>query len=268
MKTCLVCGETFDVGRIYSNHVRWKHRDRAFSTEGKAAIQENARRLNKQRLGYEGSKFDGSTCEICNRKLSTSERKNRFCSTEACRFQAHSIGGTAAWKDRTTMLRIVQTTVWNNPMWVKNMGTGSTKPEMRKYFSSKGERELTEVIKNRLPQYHWQTGGSHNIGNNVRKAFDVYCKDIKLIVEYDGAYHWKNIYGNLPIVQMKDRQMETFCINNGWKLIRVNERTYQKMPQIVETIINMILNYEVLPSVTKLYLLPEIAAAKTLALAA
>jgi very-short-patch-repair endonuclease len=79
-----------------------------------------------------------------------------------------------------------------------------------------------------------------------------------LIIEYDGIYHFKNIYGNLLQVQQKDNQLEKWCKENKWKLIRINEKTFNNVPNILNNIFQMIQNIPQLKTITKIYTIPEI----------
>lgn len=148
--------------------------------------------------------------------------------------------------------------------FLSSSGNIDSSESKKKIFSSKGERELIELIKDRFPNIKWSSGGGTNIGkdlndNIVRKAHDLYSKELKLIIEYDGMYHFKDIYGNLSLVQFKDKLLEEYCIINGWKLIRVNEKTYHKMKwEIIDKIVDMINNIETMDQITKLYIIPEL----------
>jgi very-short-patch-repair endonuclease len=257
MKTCPVCNETFDVGRVYSNHVRCKHKPQTFTPEGLQKLKDVAIRVNAKRLGYEGTKYATQQCVNCHKTIVEATTQMQYCKDKACQSVAHSFGGKKVWQMHRQKLIKALKEMPRSEAWIASQGR-TDHPNQKRFFTSKGEEALKLLIKQRLPQFKWSSGGLHNIGNGLRKSLDIYCKDIKVIVEYDGIYHWKNVYGNLEDVQKKDRQLEQFCSDNGWKLIRVNEQTYKKVPLIVETIINMILNHTQLPSVVKLYLIPEI----------
>lgn len=193
-------------------------------------------------------------CKNCNDTLpytsSIKNSKRSYCKKPECQFIAHSIGGHAASK----IPRIAWKT---NPKWLQNSGTIKSKNQ-KKRLSSKGERKLLKLIKEKFIQYKWESGGHHYIGNNIYKSHDIYCKELKLIIEYDGIYHFKNIYGNLLQVQQKDNQLEKWCKENKWKLIRINEKTFNNVPNILNNIFQMIQNIPQLKTITKIYTIPEI----------
>ena len=239
--------------------MRWMHTDESFKETQREWARANAKALNTRLYGYPNGrrgKNGSENCINCGGLLECA--RNSYCRKPACRFIAQSIGGTAAAKHQKTeeFKNARRQCVLANPAWTVNCG----KP-WSKRFNSKGELELKRLIEARFPNHKWQSGGNHKIGNGLNKAHDIYCTELKLIVEYDGIYHWKDVHGNLKLVQAKDKQLELFCKENGWKLIRVNEKTVKKIPLIVETIFNMIENLDSIPAVVKLYLIPEIAAA-------
>lgn len=246
MKTCVQCNKSFKTHAVYANHVRWKHSPIPISVEGREALRAAAIRNNIKKWGEPIIK----NCKRCNAPLPKGKRRNKFCDASACKFHAHSLSGSASWKNRPARLAGVKA-AWSES-FIQNQGHPKSKN-----FSSKGEEDLKRKLKERLSQFHWSSGGLYDIGKKMRKSFDLYCKEEKILIEYDGIHHWKNIYGNLQEVQMKDRQTEEFCRSNGWSMIRVNEKTYYIVPNIVEIIVGLIENRTQIEPVTKLYLIPE-----------
>jgi len=55
----------------------------------------------------------------------------------------------------------------------------------------------------------------------------LFSKSLKVIIEYDGAWHFKDIHGQLADKQMKDRELEKWCFENNWRLIRIKEDIYK-----------------------------------------
>ena len=174
---------------------------------------------------------------------------NKYCSLPEC--QRRRKGDTITREQRKAIGQAAYGALPpNHPFRAHG---GRTSPKAKRYFSSKGERRLVQQIKTVFPQHHWSTGGRFKIAEGVFKSLDLYCRDLRLIVEYDGAYHWFNIHGNLTSVQQKDRLLETWCQETGWRLIRVNEATYQQRPEVVAEIQRLISEADSLPAVTHLY---------------
>ena len=61
---------------------------------------------------------------------------------------------------------------------------------------------------------------------------------LKVCFEYDGIWHFKDIYGQLDKKQNKDKLLELWCINNNYRLVRVDEDCYKNIQQIEELIYN------------------------------
>lgn len=121
-----------------------------------------------------------------------------------------------------------------------------------KKFSSKNEKELFNIIKKDFQSF--TSGGSFKLDEKTFLPLDMYSKDLKLIIEYDGIYHFKDIYGNLKQVQERDAKLNQWCVNNNWKIIRVNEKTYLLHKQkVLKEIFSMINNYNQLNSINLVY---------------
>ena len=191
-------------------------------------------------------------CNNCNTILPYKRKKRKYCDNPECKKIAVSIGH----KHVSTAGKQKQIDILNKHRYKTfNIDFIATHP----IFNSKGQLELMSLIQKQFPQYNWQSGGHFNIGNKLYKSLDIYCKVNNLIIEYDGIYHFKNVYGNLERVQMKDKQLELFCQNTNWKLIRINEKTFlNKKDECLNIIYNMINNYETIDKINKIYLLSEI----------
>lgn len=73
--------------------------------------------------------------------------------------------------------------------------------------------------------------------NNRKYYPDYYISQINLIVEYNGAQHYKPVrFGNIPLEQAKenfekqkirDEQLRIFCNKNNIKLLEIDGRKYK-----------------------------------------
>jgi hypothetical protein len=61
---------------------------------------------------------------------------------------------------------------------------------------------------------------------------------LKICFEYDGIWHFEDIKGQLKIKQTKDVLLEKWCIENNYRLIRIDENFYESVEQIVNLIYN------------------------------
>ena len=192
-------------------------------------------------------------CLSCDKILPYELRNRKYCRDAQCIRVLYS--RNKIWSKMS--LETKEKIILNLKTYSDLMVTNGFSENQKKYFNSKGETELFNIIKNKFTKYHWQTGGLWNIGNNLRKQFDIYCKELNLIIEYDGVYHFHHIYDNYELVVAKDKQLEIFCNTSGWKLIRVNECTYKQYNGILDIIYSMIRNVHKIPKVTKLYFITE-----------
>jgi len=88
MYKCEYCEETFEKGRVKSNHIRWQHKydEKGFSDEGYEQMKEKIR--NKQKEKY-GEKIEESRkCKECGKEFDVAYRKEdskkgnrKFCSS-------------------------------------------------------------------------------------------------------------------------------------------------------------------------------------------
>ena len=93
-------------------------------------------------------------------------------------------------------------------------------------FTSKGEVEIREFFIESFPKDFWTFGGSLSIGGE-RIVRDLYSNTLKVCIEYDGIWHFKDIHGQLEKKQLKDLLLEIWCISHGFRLIRIKDRLYK-----------------------------------------
>jgi very-short-patch-repair endonuclease len=77
----------------------------------------------------------------------------------------------------------------------------------------------------------WTSGGGI-IHNGIRLSRDLFSKKLKVIIEYDGVWHFKDIHGQLKDKQVKDKALEDWVIENNWRLIRIKEDIYKSNKQL------------------------------------
>ena len=52
---------------------------------------------------------------------------------------------------------------------------------------------------------------------------DLYSKKLKVCIEYDGIWHFKDIHGQLESKRIKDVALKDWCKEHSYKLIRIDE---------------------------------------------
>lgn len=74
-------------------------------------------------------------------------------------------------------------------------------------------------------------------------ARDLYSKSLKVCIEYDGIWHFKDIYGQLNKKKYKDLLLEEWCSINNWRLLRIDEEIYNKdKKSSIDLIVNFVYN--------------------------
>jgi very-short-patch-repair endonuclease len=97
----------------------------------------------------------------------------------------------------------------------------------KQYFNSKGEIELRNYLKSTFPNYKFTTGMVQKTQEG-RINPDIWSREYKVMIEYDGIWHFEDIMGQLEDKQRKDKLVEEWCIKNGWRCIRIKEDVYKK----------------------------------------
>jgi len=254
-RICEYCKKIFKniEGRIFSNHVRWCNKNIDYD-HTKCIKKISKLSIKSNEMIYGGKyKFFPVFCHKCGIKFKVKERErvfpkkeNYFCTQRCANGRKHS-KETKRKISHTIKCLIKNDSVYREKVFSNHLKT--------KIFSSKGERKLRKLIQNEYPQHEFTTGGNFLLKNGQRKSLDIYSKKIKLIIEYDGIYHFKDIHGNLKSVKRKDRLLETWCKKNKYKLIRISEDYYNKYKvQSILDLFQMIDHADCLEVVTKLYL--------------
>jgi hypothetical protein len=215
--TCNECGLQFDNKKILANHVRWKHKDNSsFSQTISIAIN---KRYDKSKGSIVDKKIN---CEICKKEFTIKERELKtkskyYCSRACANSREHS---TETKKRQADSLK----KKWKeDPIYAENVLRNR---ENTYIFRSKGELEVLNWLKSNIPA-DWTSGGCI-LYKNERLVRDAYSKDLKICVEYDGIWHFKDIHGQLKRKTNKDELLKDWCEENGYMLIRISEDRFKR----------------------------------------
>jgi hypothetical protein len=171
-------------------------------------------------------------CVKCHKLFSVVEREKRFpskqkyfCTLKCAKSRDISVEGYASKRIKLSKAAI------------HNWNTGVLTTNRKRCFSSKGERELRELLKLLLPNGNWKTGALGYKG--IQR--DIYSDELKVAIEYDGIWHFRNIKDQLRKKTRKDVFYEQWCVRNQWTLIRVDEDTFRDYRiDVMNKIIEMI----------------------------
>lgn len=166
-------------------------------------------------------------CKTCNKQLF---QKKKFCN--------NSCSATF-----TNSVRIIDrsyiTDTWRKNISNKNKQNwkvGKLTYSQKRLFSSRKEREIVAHFKKNFPNDRWKSGGRLKLNSTENISRDMWSDALKICFEYDGIWHFKDIYGQLNKKQNKDKLLEQWCIDNNYRLIRVDEDCYKNVQQIEELI--------------------------------
>lgn len=205
----------------------------------------SATKQSKNRKAYEANP---KYCKLCGTLIPFEKRENMFC----CQVHANTyISRHMTQETKDKISKGIKSQFQKHPEKFQKFLSSHTQNVK---FYSKGEKELLGLLQSKFPEHHFTCGSLRKIGEGIYKSLDAYSDSLKLIIEYDGIYHFEEIYGNLEEVQYKDRLLEQWCVDNGWKIIRVNEITFQQHhDDVLSEIYTLVENCSSIPNITKLY---------------
>ena len=226
MVTCQYCGLEFEKFQQKSNHIRWNHLNinrQAFKEKmSKSSLDKyekiygvwveeevkcsNIKCINKTIARYKsnGSKTSG-------------KKENYYCSVECSHYSQPTIS-----KETREKISEKIKDAWNRGVYNDSSFNSHNN---NYYFTSKGERKMLSDLKEFLPDYDWTSGGRIFLGK-MQFSRDAYSNKHKICVEYDGVWHFKDIKGQLLEKQKKDKGLEQWCVENNYRLVRIEEGHY------------------------------------------
>lgn len=215
---CLECNLEFDNWQTKANHVRWVHQDNTkflekLKKENPAYVEARYGKLKEETVTCSNIQCT-NTVQIRYREK-TGKKKKYFC----CRSCANSRGPRT--DEFKTTLRSKIKHLWDTGHYDNTTALNHLK--LPKIFSSKREREIVNHFKSKYVNDEWKSGGHLRTGT-ANLSRDLYSDKLKVCFEYDGDWHFLDLQGQLQEKQLKDKALEEWCINNGYRLIRIDER--------------------------------------------
>ena len=235
MYICKICNAEFEKYQQRSNHIRWTHNRHKNDTDDfRANLKKSIARSHEIRYGkvitetVKCSKFDcGNNVEITFRE--GNKRQQYHCSRSCAnigrvRSESQQILHKNRFNDSTDSYGEVFKTQCGNI-------------NHKKIFSSKNERVIVKHFKLNFPDSEWKSGGQLII-DDLRIVRDLWSDKLKICFEYDGIWHFKDIFNQLESKRIKDTALEDWCLANSYRLIRVDEDFYVNIQQIIDLIYN------------------------------
>jgi very-short-patch-repair endonuclease/ribosomal protein S14 len=222
-KTCSICNEVFNSHSVYANHVRWKHTDQSSYKEKLSTVLQ---KRSDDRFG--STKREVRRCEKCGKDFEIIYRKriptNRFCSRSCAN------SGRVRSQDVLTDLSHKMKIKWQDETYRQVMNIVREGTSFA--FRSKGEKDLLAELNLKFNNA-FSYGGNFKLADNVYLSLDCFSHSLKVCVEYDGIWHFKDIKGQLSHKQNKDVLLKQFCSKNGYQLIRVKDERYFKEKEFI-----------------------------------
>lgn len=229
MKQCEICNITFTNAKSYSNHIRWKHKKIEYKRQLCNCCNKNIRIENFAKHNdvckikhckHCGAEIKGGRNVFCNSKCSAAFNKNHKDYDKIDRSYI-----TEEWKKTQSNYTKMH---WNNKVHKTS----------RIIFSSKNERKIVKHFKEKFILDEWKSGGRLKLDEDVFLSRDMWSDKLKICFEYDGVWHFKDIKGQLASKQRKDMLLENWCIQNKYRLVRVDEDAFEGIDQIENLIYN------------------------------
>lgn len=150
--------------------------------------------------------------------------------TDAFRQRASNTAKITSAKPEILQARSLQLKRWrdNNPDDFYNKCTAI----MHKKFQTLPEKMLFRFCRLLNPNFESNKqvkSTNHFLINKTKsKQVDTLDKDLKILVEFDGIYHFKPIFGEnrLEITKEKDLELNKYCLDNDYLLIRVSQSCF------------------------------------------
>jgi hypothetical protein len=225
MYICEECKKEFEKFQDKANHIRWKHLDNTeyIKNARKAYFEKVDEQVNGKWI-YEDILCNKKNCNnIIHIKYRENKRKNKyFCSLKCSQSHKHS---ELSKKKQSDAIK----KAWKNGIY--NTDSFREKQSKNIKFSSKKEREIVNYFKTNYPNDEWKSGGGlYYRGEEISR--DLYSNKLKICFEYDGIWHFKNIHNQLDKKQRKDKLLEEWCIENKYRLIRIDENFFINFEQL------------------------------------
>ena len=226
MYICKVCEKEFLKFQDKANHVRWAHIEK--TEEKKKNHSEGTRKANEKRFGrYKNEKVICSK-EGCSKSVDIIYREGKKKNKYYCSISCSNSRGKMSDELKTKISEKI------SQKWKEGAFDHITEYHSKnKIFSSKTERLIVKYFKINFPEDEWKSGGIIKYQYS-RISRDMYSDKLKVCFEYDGIWHFKDINGQLEYKKDKDRKLENWCIENKYRLIRIQDGFYIDENQVYD----------------------------------
>jgi hypothetical protein len=228
MYICDECGESFVKFQDKANHVRWNHVE--MTQEKKLRLSEGARKSNNKRFGKYISEKTECSKDGCYNQIEIQYREGRRNNKYYCSVSCRNSRGKMSDKTKKIISERISS-LWKEGKFDNIMINNN------RVFSSKNERLITDYFKKNFNNDGWKSGGIIKY-KDTRLSRDMYSDKLKICFEYDGIWHFKDIHGQLEDKKKKDLYLELWCIENNYRLIRLQDEFFENVDQVYNLLYN------------------------------
>jgi len=238
-RICQYCQIKFQEisGSKFANHVRWCKQNPNLDIEFEKYSLQIANQISNDKR-YGPKQYYIVECQKCLnlftvylREKTFLKKKKFFCSRSCCNSRPHTEEDKLKIKNcickNGKTLSENSKDLWLDSEYSKKVLLHNPR------FTSKGELKLRTWFITNFPDEEWTYGGSLKYKEIYGIVRDLYSKKLKISIEYDGEWHFRNLIDNqLESKQLKDKALENWSIDSGWRLIRIRDEIFQKDPNL------------------------------------
>ena len=232
-RVCKYCNLNFTniAGFEFANHVRWCEKNPNLNIE-KEKYRSKLMALKSNTKLYGKKEYHIVQCTKClkffvveMRYISFLKKRKFYCSMSCRNTRPHTESDKL--KIKNCICKNGKTLSQNTKELWKDDNFSKKVLKNNAYFTSKGERYLRNYFITTYVDEKWTFGGQLSYDGVDGIVRDLYSPLLKICIEYDGIWHFEDIKGQLKSKQKKDKALEKWCIDSGYRLIRIEDGLFQ-----------------------------------------
>lgn len=230
--TCKTCNFCTDNSKCWANHIRWYHKLTKDTEEYRSYIQKVSK-IKSKPIKYIKEEILRK-CPECNKLYKTIQKTNK--DTGEISYQRKYCSITCANKQGSKHVDYNKVSEWakNNPRgWCTEEWRNEYMQTEECQWRSKRENEIVSYFKENFKNDEWTHGCIYK-----KLCPDLWSRKLKVVIEYDGIWHFKDIHGQLERKQQNDRDVLKYCKDNGYRLIRIDEDLKLSIDDIINAVYN------------------------------
>lgn len=214
-KHCNILHKDID-GKVFANHVRWCNLNPS-RNDGNTSLKLS----NNIKYGlYTTISFN---CLKCNNVFYVTRRSKGKFKKKYCSISCSNSDRIYSLETRNKISMASKLT-WKKQEYIDKMFKNNINKNKR--FSSKNEKLILKYLQLNKPDDNWTSGGGLKYKDKILTR-DIYSDKLRICIEYDGIWHFKDIHGQLQEKKEKDELLKAWCKINKWRIIRISANYYK-----------------------------------------